>query len=123
VPKKKDYIAPIDDKAIGARIKTLRKGRGLSQVELAEKLGMDQSLLSRYERGELRLHGALLASLVRVFRASADEILGIKEAKATPLLQDRRFLRRIHQIDGLSKRRKDALLTTLDAFLGEEQGA
>jgi transcriptional regulator with XRE-family HTH domain len=121
VPRKRNYIASVDEKAIGERIKQLRKRRGLSQVELAQQLGMDQSLLSRYERGELRLHGALLASLAQVFRTSADEILGLKQIKQDGLLRDRRFLRRIYQIDGLSKRKKQALLTTLDSFLNEQR--
>ena len=121
VPRKRDYLAAIDDKAIGARLKELRNRRGLSQVELAEIVGMDQSLLSRYERGELRLHGALLVSLAKTLKTTTDELLGIKDLKPDGLLKDRRFLRRIHLIDGLSKRKKQALLTTIDSFLKDEQ--
>jgi transcriptional regulator with XRE-family HTH domain len=121
VPRKLDYIAPLDEKAIGARIKELRNRRGMSQLELARKLGMDQSLLSRYERGALRLHGSLLASLAKAFRTSTDEILGVKPLRDDGVLKDRRFLRRVHRIDGLSKRKKQALLTTIDSFLNDER--
>ena len=120
VPRKRDYVE-IDDKAIGRRLREARTHRGLSQVQLAEKIGMDQSLLSRYERGELRLHAALIVSLATVLRTSADELLGLKPSKNNHLLEDRRFLRRVHLIDGLSRRKKDALLTTIDSFLQEQR--
>jgi hypothetical protein len=34
-------------------------------------------------------------------------------------MRDRRFLRRLEQIDRLPRRKRDALLTTIDAFLKE----
>lgn len=39
-------------KAIGARIKAFRKGKGLTQVELGEMLGINFQHISKYERGE-----------------------------------------------------------------------
>lgn len=38
-------------KLLGARIKELRTGRGLSQEELAEMVGVDPKHLSRIETG------------------------------------------------------------------------
>jgi transcriptional regulator with XRE-family HTH domain len=93
----------------------------LTQVELARKLGMSQSLLSRYERGDLRLHGALVAEVAHALHVTADELLGLKEPKEDGFFSDRRFVRRLQQIDRLSKRKKEALLTTIDAFLRGER--
>ena len=84
---------------------------------MAERLGIRQTLLSEYELGQTRIHGALVAAFARVLRVSSDEILGLKESKGNGLIEDRRFLRRLEQIDRLPKRKKDALLTTIDAFL------
>ncbi|MBN3823671.1 helix-turn-helix transcriptional regulator [Burkholderia sp. Ac-20384] len=39
-------------KALRAHLKALRKGAGLTQVELAQRLKVDQSYLSKIERGE-----------------------------------------------------------------------
>ena len=36
---------------IGARIKSLRRGRGLTQEKVAEKTGISVNYLSRIERG------------------------------------------------------------------------
>ena len=102
---------------IGARVAAIRKRQALTQVELARKLGMSQSLLSRYERGVLRLHGTLIIDVAKVLQTSADEILGLKESKGNGLFTDRRFVRRLQKLERLPKRKKAALLTTLDSFL------
>lgn len=59
----------------GNRLKEIRKRRGLSQVELARRLGLHQSLISQYECGYLRLHGALLVRLAQALDTTPDEIL------------------------------------------------
>lgn len=50
----------------GARLKTMRKDRGMSQAEYGKGLGLDQSAVSRTEQGkqELSLAVALKAGLV-----------------------------------------------------------
>lgn len=117
LPRRGKYIAPVDEKTIGGRLRELRKRRGLTQTEVAEQLGVRQVLVSEYELGQTRIHGALVAAFAKVLRTSADEILGLKDAKDKGSIQDRRFLRRLEQIDRLPRRKKDALLTTIDAFL------
>lgn len=37
------------------RIRSVRRAADITQAELAEKLGTDQSFVSKYERGERRL--------------------------------------------------------------------
>lgn len=67
--------------AIAARIVELRKDAGLTQKHLAEELGVSQPVVSGIERGELRVHGELIVELSRLFKVSADEILGIRTPK------------------------------------------
>lgn len=103
----------------GNRLKEIRKRRGLSQVELARRLGLHQSLISQYECGYLRLHGALLVRLAQALETTPDEILTATppaSAAAEPPL-DRRFLRRLKQVEKLSAHQKKLLLGTIDAFL------
>lgn len=117
MPRLGKYVAPVDEQTIARRLRELRKRRGLSQVELAEKVGIDQTLLSTYERATVRIHGAMVAALAKALRVTSDELLGLKESKENGLIKDRRFLRRLDQIDRLPRRKKDALLTTIDALL------
>ena len=110
-----------DDKAFGMRLQEIRKQRGLSQVEVAERLGIHQSLISQYERGYLRLHGALLVRLAEVLKTTPDEILAVKKARGNGEDQtlDRRFVRRLRKLDKLSAHEKKLLLGTIDAFLSK----
>jgi len=57
---------------LGQKIRKLRKTRGLSQVELAQEVGMNSSHLSRIERGTVQPSTELLKRLARALDASAD---------------------------------------------------
>lgn len=109
-----------DDKLFGRRLQEIRKRRGLSQVEVAQRLGIHQSLISQYERGYLRLHGALLVRLAQILKTTPDEILSMKAAdNGDAHTIDRRFLRRLQRVDKLSPHDKKLLLGTIDAFLAK----
>lgn len=117
------YPVPVDTKTIASRLREVRKRRSLTQVELAEQMGMRQALLSDYERGRLRLHGGLVVAFAKVLRVTADELLGIKAPARNGVVHDRRFVRRLEQIDQLPKSEKQVLLKTIDRFLGGAQAA
>jgi transcriptional regulator with XRE-family HTH domain len=113
-----------DDKAFGARLKELRKKRGVTQVDLAQKLGIHQSLISQYEHGSVRLHGALIVRFAQALQATPDQILTL-QTESTEAdngnghTLDRRFLKRLQKIDKLSAHQKKILLGTIDAFLSK----
>jgi transcriptional regulator with XRE-family HTH domain len=115
----KRYVAPVDEKAIGVHIRELRKRQGMSQAELAAELGVNQSAVSDYEKGVVRVHAAMLAGLCKALKASADEILGLEKGKQNGRPPDRRFLRRIEKLHQLSRRDQQTLLGTIDAFLSK----
>ena len=66
--------------ALGARIKALRKQRGWSQEQLAERVGISTQYVSNIERGKenptldmlLRLAGALKVSPAEMFDFEAE---------------------------------------------------
>jgi transcriptional regulator with XRE-family HTH domain len=53
--------------AVGSRLRELRKARGLTQVELARQIGIQQSDLSRMEKGEYRVSLDTLFKILAVF--------------------------------------------------------
>ena len=59
----------------------IRKSRGLTQVEVAKKLGISKRTLCSYEKGERRLPSRLVEPLATILNSTADEILGIKSQK------------------------------------------
>lgn len=103
---------------IGERLAQIRKEKGITQGELAERLGISQPMVSDYERGELRLHGELIIQLVKILDISADDLLGINtKPKSNKDIKNRRLYRRLATIDTLPKRDQEALLRTIDAFV------
>lgn len=116
MPRRRTYITPVDEKAIGRRLRELRQRRGLTQTELAEQLGIDQTLVSNYERGAARMHGALVAGFAKALKASADEVLGLKDSLA-PKQSNGRLLRRLQRIEELGTADQKAVLRYLDALL------
>ena len=117
MPKLGNYIAPVDEKTIAKRLRELRKARGKSQVEVADALGIAQALVSEYERGTVRLHGAIVAAFAKLYEVSADEVLGLKTPKTNGSFKDRRFFRRLERLEKLPRRAKQALLNTIDTYL------
>lgn len=105
--------------SMGQRIARLRKERGYTQVELAEKIGIIQALVSDYERDKLRPHAEMVARFARALDVSADELLGLKKTKANGAIQNRRLLRRLQKIELLPRRDQEALIRTIDAFLSK----
>jgi transcriptional regulator with XRE-family HTH domain len=117
MPRRGKYIAPVDEQAIGKRLRELRRRRGLTQAEIGERLGITQTLVSEYERGNLRVHGPLVAAFAKELKVSADEILGLVKLPDDGIFRDRRFLRRLQKIERLSTRNKLLLLRNIDIFL------
>jgi transcriptional regulator with XRE-family HTH domain len=117
VPKLGKYVAPVDEKTIAKRLRDARKARGFTQVEVAQLVGIPQTLLSEYERGTVRVHGAMVAALARALHVSTDELLGVKPLKENGSFQDRRFFRRLQRVEKLPKRAKQALLKTIDTYI------
>jgi transcriptional regulator with XRE-family HTH domain len=107
---------------VGQRLARLRRERGLTQADLAARLGIAQPVVSDYERGELRLHGQLIVRLTDILGVSADELLGLTPTPAAGPLAQRRLLRRLWAIDRLPRRDQQALFRTIDAFLKSAGG-
>jgi len=70
------------EQTLGDRLRAVRRRLGVSQVELAEKSGVEQQSISRVERNErLYMRSDVLARLVKALGVSADELLGTEPDK------------------------------------------
>ena len=65
---------------IGSRLRRLRKERNLTQAELARQIGIQQSDLSRMEKGEYRVSLDNLFKILAVFDVQVSEFFGKPEA-------------------------------------------
>jgi len=72
--------------AIGKRLQSIRKKRGLTQKELGEKLGLTREAIASYEAGRSHLMDTTLIDLAGILRVSVNEILGLKrQTEETPI--------------------------------------
>ena len=123
--KKRIASTPDGAALIGQRLSSLRKAKGLTQVDIAAALGVAQGLVSKYERGDRLLHGELIIEFARLLGVSSDDILGINSRRSKPAAPavDKTLARRLAQLQTLPRRDRDALLRTLDAFLKSSRAA
>ena len=102
---------------LGQRLARLRKQRGFTQVELAEKVGITQVLISAYETGRAYFSVETAIRFALVLEISLDELLHPKAKKVSSKKPSRRVLRRLEQIEQLPARQQNHLLRTIDGFL------
>ena len=62
-------------------LRELRRRKGLSQVELAEKMGFSKSLIGLYETGDRRPSFEALEAIADFFNISIDYLMG-KDSKS-----------------------------------------
>lgn len=60
---------------IGQRIRKIRKARGLSQDELASKIGISTTHMSHIETGNTKLSLAVLVDIATVLEVRTDDLL------------------------------------------------
>lgn len=63
----------------GERLRELRIERGLTQKQLAEKLGLTQKNVSKYELEKLDLNTETIVKICNFFECSADYLLGMSD--------------------------------------------
>lgn len=61
------------------KIKTLRINSGMSQVQLAERLGITKSAVNAWENGTNSPSLTYVIKLARIFGVSTDYLLGVNE--------------------------------------------
>lgn len=104
---------------MGERITQLRKARGITQVQLAEILGVSQQTVQAYEVGRRRIQVSALPVVARTLSVSLEELFGETsqaKSKRGPASQLERSIERIGQ---LPKSKQRFVLEMLDTVLAQ----
>jgi transcriptional regulator with XRE-family HTH domain len=111
-------LPPIEgaEESLSERMMRLRKERGLSQTELAERIGIIQALVSDYEKGKLRLTAEMAVRFARALEVTTDELLQ-PSGKQRTLKPSRKVLRRLELIESLPDHHQQTVLKTIDTML------
>ncbi len=116
--KLKLVALPVSSETPGQRLARIRRERGYTQVELAQRTGLIQTLVSDYERGKLRLNADMIVRFAAALEVSTDDLLQPSGPKPSRKRKpSRRVLRRLELIEKLPRGQQTALLRTIDAVL------
>ncbi|HIV18326.1 MAG TPA: helix-turn-helix transcriptional regulator [Candidatus Merdivicinus intestinigallinarum] len=75
----------MERETFGKRLADLRKEKGMTQLELAEKMGVTDKAVSKWERNLSLPDAGSLPRLAEIFQVSVDELMqGKAEAKEKP---------------------------------------
>lgn len=104
-------------RALGARIATLRKDQGMTQVQLAERLDITQQMVASYEVGRRRIPVSMLLPLATALSVPVEILLGVDSPKSgkrgpTPKLQQQ-----MERLSRLPKAKQQLLMDMIDGVI------
>ena len=111
----KDYF-----KVLGSRVAQLRRDQALTQVQLAEALGISQQMVASYEVGRRRIPVSMLQTLAMALSVDIDALLGdVAKARAkrgpAPVLA-----RHMERISALPKTQQKFVIQVLESVLAQQ---
>ena len=103
-------------KALGARIKAMRKQRQWTQKDLAPKLGIGFGQLNKYESGFHVPPVDKLVQLAELFDTTVDYLLTGNRSEARPL-HNTRLLERFRALQDFGTGDQEAVITLIDGLI------
>ena len=104
----------------GSNLARLRKSHGLTQKELAEKIGINSTLISDYERGKLRLFDENIVKIAEALNITTDTLLGLNQENQVSENVSLRMMKRIRKIENLPPFKQKTLLQIIDGYVKGE---
>jgi transcriptional regulator with XRE-family HTH domain len=127
-PSPKPLMLPAETafyEQLGRRIAERRKTLGITQVQLAEALGIAQQTMAHYEAGKVRFAAALLPVLAEMLQMTIEDLIGIEPTAARKHAGPRKrgpapkIQRQLERIHALPKPQQRALLQVIDSVLAQ----
>ena len=100
-----------------AKLKDLRKKRGWSQGQLAQKIGADLQRISKYERGVIWPTMELTVKMAEAFDVSVDFLIRDDKAAAVAKIENQKLLNKLEAINDLPEDDQETVISFLDAFI------
>jgi len=104
---------------LGARIAQLRKEQGITQVQLAEQLGVSQQTITAYEVGRRRIQVSALPVIAQALGVAVETLVGetptaTRKRGPAPKLQQQ-----MDRITQLPKARQQFVMQVIDSMLAQ----
>lgn len=114
---KKQFILP----KLSEKLKQARKQKGLTQGQLAQKIGADIQRISKYERGILIPTTEIMIKLSNALDVSLDYLLKNEKNQVTGKVKDAELIDQFVLVDALPDPDRHMLKALLDAFIKKHQ--
>lgn len=104
------------------RLAELRKAEGLTQIQVAQKLGITQGSYAHYESGLRRVPLKMIPRIAEALNASEEGLLGLsqKGGKRGPLSK---LEKRFEKVRALPKKEQELAIDMLDRIINAASGS
>lgn len=107
--------------ALGERMAQFRKARGITQVQIAQSLGLTQQTYQSYEVGRRRIPVSALPAVARALSVSLEDLFGESDSATRKRGPAPKWQKQIEAIAQLPKARQQFIAQMLDAVLAQAQ--
>jgi len=104
---------------LGARIRKLRKAQGLTQEELADRLGVTQALIASYETARRAIPLRKLCALAEALGVSLEELIGDSTPRRRKSGPPSKIEQKLAEIEKLPRSEQQFILRMLDNALAQ----
>lgn len=120
--RSKSKLKPLNlgNEKLGERLAKIRKAKGLTQKDLADKIGIMRTRVTDYELGRMRLYDEMVIRFAIALGVKTDEILGLEESKYDSDPINISLVKKVKQIEKLPPGEKRALIKTIDKYINPD---
>lgn len=109
--------------ALGGRIAIQRKAQGITQVELAEGLGISQQAMNSFEKGRRRVPVSLLPVIAQTLQTTLDALVAHDTTPAIAAPKKRgpqkKIRQQLEQIEALPVTKQRMVAQMIDAVIAQ----
>ena len=105
---------------LGQRIASLRKDQDLTQVQLAELLGLTQQMVASYEVGRRRVPVSLLPQIATTLAVSVEDLIGQRRSAPAKRGPAPKLQQQIERIQQLPRAKQRFVMQMLDTVLAQQ---
>lgn len=110
--------------AYGHHLTQLREAAGLTQQQLADRLGVHQSNIAFWERWDRPPRGDIVPKLAEVLGVTCDEVLAVKVAKVKRTAGPGGRIRRVfEEVCRLPRRQQEKVAEFVEAFVKQQSAS
>jgi len=104
----------------GKRLATLRKSKGLTQTNLANKIGVSRRVVTYYEAESKYPPTHLIMPIAKALKISVDELLGVKKINISDP-DNAKLWRKLNKAEKLPQKDQKAVIHYIEALLSKTE--